>query len=125
MKKDVTYIKLLKRPLIQSSQGQDDAYRGWFNYRAESLVEINPSFLMKPLGDESSFLSRHGAISVAFDFVNPTTPNKVLIRAWRNEGPGVLPLKSIKLRSHGRTPSRDFGSNSEAWWFGLKIVNGG
>jgi hypothetical protein len=125
MKKSITYIKLPKRPMILSSQGQDDTNRGWFNYRAESFVEINPSFLMKPLGDEASFIPRDGAISVALDFVNPTTPNKVLTMGWRNKRPCVLPLKSVELRSHGRKPFRDLGSNLIGRWFGLKIVDSG
>ena len=80
---------------------------------------------MKTLGDEASFIPRDGAISVVLYLVNPTTPNKVLIRGRRNKKPGVLPLKGIELGSHGRTPFRDFGSNIIGRWFGLKIVNSG
>ena len=93
--------------MILSSQRQDDTNRGWFNHRVESFGEINPSFLMKPLGDEASFIPRDGAISIALDLVNPTAPNEVLVIGRRNERPRVLPLKGVELRSHGRTLFRD------------------
>ena len=125
MEKCVTYIELSKRPVIVSSQGQDDANSKRFYYGTEHFVIINPGLLVKTLSHKTGFIPRDQTIRMPFDLVYPSTPNNVMSgRRW-NKRPCLLPLKSLKLRGHSLLPFRNLGSNSISGRFGLKVKGSG
>ncbi len=125
MKESITYIELPKCPVMVSCQRQDDTHSRGFDDWTKGFVIINTGLLMKPLSHKTSFIPRNRAIRIPFDLVNPPTSNHILSWRRRNEGPGLLPLKSFKFRSHSMLPLRDLGSNGVVRRLGLKIGGGG
>jgi hypothetical protein len=72
--------------------------------------------------NKSGFITSNRAVGLPFDFINPLTPNNILIGWRRNKGPSLLPLKSSVLVTHSRFPLKIFGSNTEGCRLCIKKV---
>ena len=90
---------------------------------AKRFIKVHTKLLMEAFCHKSGFVTIDGAITIAFQFINPLSSHNIMIGMRRNKHPSTLSLKSRKLFIHCFAPLRMLHCNFEAWRLQFRIVN--
>ena len=104
MQKGVLDVELMSLPIKRERDGEDDTHGGWFDKRAECLVEVDTWLLRETSKHPMSFIAIEGAIGLELVAKNPLAGDVVSIPRRRHKIPSVVAEESAVLRSHSIEP---------------------
>lgn len=95
IKERIVDVKMEKRPITSNINGEDDADSGWFDDRAENIVEVDTRGLMEAFGNETCLVMLDGTIRSLFSFEDPFASNNIHRRCVGNKGPCMIGEESF------------------------------
>jgi hypothetical protein len=106
VKKGVFDVELMDGPILRHGEGENNTDGGWFDDRAESLVEVNARLLCETTNDPTCLVTSKRSIGIEFVTKNPFATDDVGAGRGRDESPGLVLEKSIIFVLHGLAPGR-------------------
>jgi hypothetical protein len=76
------------------------------NNRTETIIVINSEKLLKPLGNQSSFVVINGPIGFTFGLIDPFTVNQITASLRWNQSPCLVVNECLIFILHSRLPMR-------------------
>lgn len=87
--------------MIGDNDAHDGTNGGWFDNRAEGVIEVKIGLLGKSLNNKTTFLVVKITTRVKLMTIKPTSSNYVGTRGRRNDNTNVVGVESNHFRIHG------------------------
>jgi hypothetical protein len=100
----VLEVELASLPFKGERDGEDNADRGWFDNRTESLVEVNALLLRETAKHPACFVAVEGATRLQLVAKDTLAGDDVGVQRRRHEIPSVVAEESTILLGHSLEP---------------------